>query len=99
MKKNRQQPESSQFRHLLCQVAEVSKIQSDNLDDDDCNKNSDEDKLVEIVEEMILDRAHHESDSEPTWEIDNIEVEENLEWKVGDQLIPEFNGSVLHGVG
>ena len=50
LKQDGQEPEASQLRHLLSEVAKIAEVETDNLDDDDGNEHSDEDKLVEIVE-------------------------------------------------
>ena len=99
LKKDGEEPEARQLRNLLCQVAEVAKVEPDNLNDDNGHEDSDQDKLVEIVEEMILDTAHSQDDSEPARKVDNIEIEQHLEREVGHELVAQFDGGVLHGVG
>lgn len=68
------QPEPSQLGDLLGQVPEVAEIEADQLNYDDSHDDGDEDKLVEIVEEVILDGHNHDGHTEPEREVYHVEV-------------------------
>lgn len=52
-----QEPKASQFRNLLLQIAHISKIQSDGLNERDYDDDCDQDELVVIWQDWVLERG------------------------------------------